>query len=179
MLGIPPALIQGIPWSNSTSQVPQKWGRDRSATLSQEEIPCGERAFPWTDSRSQGIYSPLLGQKDFLQDPFLPLGLSKTFPASAARDDEGSGEIEEFGINPGHFLLHGVVAEAPGRLEGVSILQHLPLGRFLKILDLVDIDYREGTTASPQKLGDTAGGGTHTHTGKGRDSPRSVSSNSK
>lgn len=103
------------------------------------------------DKSPQNSPSPLLGEEDLLQDALDALGLREALAAAAAGDDERRRQLQGLGVGPGHLLLHGVVAEAPRRLEGVPVLQHLPLGRLAKVLDLVHVHCEGGNLGSVRR----------------------------
>lgn len=63
----------------------------------------------------------LLVQEKLLKDPLLPLSLDVPLLAIASRGDERRGQHQRPGADPGHLLLHVVVAQTPGRLKRVSV----------------------------------------------------------
>lgn len=85
---------------------------------------------------------PLLAEEDLLEDAHLSVPLGQLLGAVGPGADQAAGQGQGSGRRPRDPLLHGVVGQTPRHLERLPVHHQLPLGRFSKVLDLVDVDWR-------------------------------------
>lgn len=95
----------------------------------------------WKQRASRSAVVPLLAEEDLLQDAHLPVPLGHLLRAVGSGGDQAAGQRQGSGRRPRDPLLHGVVGQPPRHLKRLPVHHQLPLGRFAKVLDLVDVDW--------------------------------------